>query len=209
MPLIRYVSLCNKKLTSQDVADGSTFEEAVEQILPMHKYPFVRVYKYATLIDARFCREVVTRNCTLVVVTSRILASVYVEPRKSTFHVEVPPETRVCDLALTIEENHLRDGEALCHMYDPVSGQYASPLDMRIQVDRLPCADFRACLKPIAIESLSDVLSRWPYRVTSIENVCTDVFSVKTDPKEGVRDYLVYKGNRKPLVARAPGSCDD
>lgn len=209
MPLIRYVSLCNKKLTSQEITDGTTFEEAVEQIIPMHKYPFVRVYKYATLIDARFCNEVVQRSCTLVVVTSRIRASVYVEPRKATFYVEIPPETRVCDLALTIVENHLRDGEALCHMYDPVSGQYESPLDMRVQVDRLPCADFRACMKPIAISSMSDVLSKWPYRVTSIENVSSDVFVVKTDPNEGVRDYLVYKGNHKPLVARAPGSSDD
>lgn len=209
MPLIRYVSLCNKKLTSQKIADGTTFEEAVEQIIPMEKYPFARVFKYATLIDARSCRDVVQRSCTLVVVTSRILASVYVEPRKETFHVEVPPETRVCDLALQIVENHLKDSEALCHMYDPASGQYVSPLDMRVQVDRLPCAYFRACMKPIAVSSMSDVLSKWPYRVNSIDNVSTDVFVVKTDPNEGVRDYLVYKGNFKPLVARAPGSSDD
>ena len=208
MPTIRYTTLGNPKYSDQCVPCNTILSDAVEEMLPLEKYPFVRVYKYATLIDARQCADLVTKDCSVVAVSNVVRATIYAESRREYFYTNAKPSARVCDLARYIVKTFLKKGEGLCHMYNPKSGRYASPLDVTLQVQYLHTAYFRVCLKPIHVSCMCDVLSRWPYRVTSVENVSKDIFKVKTAPEEKVRDYLVFVGTHKPIIVRNPSDTE-
>ena len=206
---IDYVNLFNHELVSQTVTAGTRMCDAVEKIIPLEEFPHQRVYKYATLRDARSCRDRLTRSCTLVVVSRTMHGTVYIEPRKKTITVDIFPDTRVSDFCKEVSSKYLKKGECFCPIYDPSKQTYNSPLNIDLHVDHLPHADFRVCLKPIAVSGLCDVLQRWPYKVSSIENVSDSMYLVKTDPEAGIRDYLVCHGFRAPVISRTPASCEE
>ena len=210
MPKITYVELgAEKVLALQTVPENTPFKDAVEKLLPAEKFPLVNVYKFATRVDARECEDLVTKDCHLLALSNVVRASLYMEPTRKTVTVSAKPTARVCDLARYFMNVHMKKGERIRDMYDPMYGAYRSPLRIKSPLNSLSHADFRVCMDSFDVSCMCDVLSGWPYKVTSIENVSSDIFLVKTDKEQGVRDYLVFTGNRLPIAVRKPENSDD